>query len=136
MRHLLGEDYRLAYAGRPGVLLAVESASGIDGVIEMSAFSTSDTWQESAMICFEKGYVFLRMFAPLTAQRAGEVTVFADNGGGGVYTSPALPNVSAMRNQAANFIKAVRGEIKPPCSSAEALKDLEFAAAYIAATKS
>jgi predicted dehydrogenase len=135
MRHLLGEDYALAYAGKSGVLLATESVSGIAGVIEMSAFTTSDTWQETAMVCFEKGYINIRLFAPLASQRAGEVTVFTDNGGGGVFTSPALPNVSAMRNQAANFIKAVKGEIEPPCSSAEALKDLVFAAAYIQAVK-
>jgi len=131
MRYLLGEDYKLSFADKSGVLLATESVSGITGIIEMAPYSTSDSWQESAMVCFDKGYVFIKMFAPLASQRAGEVTVFTDNGGGGVFTSPALPNISAMRNQAVNFIKAVNGDIEPPCSSAEALKDLEFASAYI-----
>jgi predicted dehydrogenase len=135
MQYLLGEDYKLSFADKSGVLLATESVSGITGIIEMSTYSTSDSWQESAMICYDKGYIFIKMFAPLVSQRAGEVEVFTDNGNGGLYTSPVLPNVSAMRNQAMNFIKAIRGEIKPPCSSEDALKDLEFAASYIKAMK-
>ena len=134
LRYLLGEDYSLSFADKSGVLLVTESDSGITGVIEMSPFESTDSWQETAMVCFEKGYVFIKMFAPLANQRAGEVEVFTDNWGGGVFTSPALPYISAMRNQAANFIKAVKGEIKPPCSSCDALKDLEFAADYICAT--
>ena len=131
MRHLMGEEYKLTFGDNAGVLLVVESASGVSGVIEMAPFSTTDSWHESALVCFEKGYIFIELPAPLASQQAGKVTVFADNKGGGVYTSPALPNVSAMRNQALNFIKAVAGEIVPPCSSAEALKDLELAMEYI-----
>ena len=131
MRFLLGEEYRLTFADKSGVLLAVESVSGVCGTIEMATYTTSDSWQEAAMVCFEKGYVNINFPAPLASQQAGKVTVFADNGGGGVYTSPELPNVCAMRNQAANFIKAVNGEIPAPNPSSEALKDLEFAIDYI-----
>ena len=133
MRHLFGEDYKLTFADKTGVILAVESDSGVAGVIEMAPYSTTDSWQESAMVCFEKGYVFIKMYAPLINQKAGEVEIFTDNGGGGLYTYPVLPNISAMMNQAMNFIKAIKGEVQPPCSSADALKDLEFAAAYIRA---
>ena len=135
MRFLFGEDYGLSFADKSGVLLAVESRSGVSGIIEMATYSTTDSWQESAMVCFEKGYVFFTLPAPLASQRAGEVTVFTDNGGGGVFTSPALPNLCAMRNQSMNFIKAVKGEIDPPCPSSEAVKDLEFALDYIYAMK-
>jgi len=147
MRFLLGEEFKLTFADRRGVLLAVESASNVTGTIEMAAYATTDAWHESATVCFEKGYIDVRLPAPLASQRAGEVTVFTDNGAGGepyscagaesrpyaggMFCSPVLPNVSAMRNQAANFIKAVNGEADPPCSSAEALKDLVFAEAYI-----
>jgi len=131
MRYLMREDYKLAFADRAGVLLVAEGVSGVSGVIEMAPYNTTDSWQESALVCFEKGYIFIELPAPLAAQRAGTVTVFADNGGGGAYTSPALPNVCAMRNQAANFIKAVKGEAAAPCDSAEALKDLEIAMDYI-----
>jgi len=133
MRHLLGEDYKLAYADNSGALLATESVSGVSGVIEMAPYNTSDSWHESALVCFEKGYVYITLPAPLASQQAGTVTVFTDNGGGGVYTSPALPNLSAMRNQAMNFVKAVKGEIPPPCPSSEAVKDLELAMDYILA---
>ena len=131
LRFLMGENYALTFGDKAGVLFVAESESGVTGIIEMATFASSDSWQESAMVCFEKGYVYITLPAPLAAQRAGEATVFADNGGGGVYTKPALPNVCAMRNQAANFIKAVKGEAPPPCNSAEALKDLEIATDYI-----
>ena len=131
MRFLLGEDFKLTFGDRSGLLLAVESDSGITGTIEMAIYNTTDSWHESAFVCFEKGYVDIRLPAPLASQRAGEVTVFTDNGGGGVYSSPALPNVGAMRNQAMNFIKAAKGEAPPPCPSSEALKDLEFSLDYI-----
>ncbi|MCL2665298.1 MAG: Gfo/Idh/MocA family oxidoreductase [Defluviitaleaceae bacterium] len=136
MRYLLGEDFKLTHADRTGVMLSVESPSGVCGIIEMATYSTSDSWQESAMVCFDRGYVYLTLPAPLASQRAGEVTVFTDeHGKGGIYTSPVLPNVSAMRNQAKNFTRAVAGEIEPPCPSSEAVKDLEFAMEYINAMK-
>ena len=141
MRFLLGEDYKLTFADKSGVLLVTESFSGVGGIIEMAPYNTTDSWQESLIVCFEKGYIQVDLPAPLASQQAGKVTVFTDNGGGGnggagngsggIYSSPALPNVSAMRNQAINFIKAINGEIDPPCPSAEALKDLEFAVEYI-----
>ncbi|MCL2058280.1 MAG: Gfo/Idh/MocA family oxidoreductase [Oscillospiraceae bacterium] len=131
MRHLLGEDYRLTYADKSGVLLVAESESGVSGIIEMAPYSTSDSWQESALVCFEHGYISIDLPAPLASQQAGKVTVFTDVGGKGSYMSPTLPNISAMRNQAANFIRAINGEISPPCQSYEALKDLEIAMEYI-----
>jgi predicted dehydrogenase len=38
---------------------------------------------------------------------------------------------SAMQNQAANFVRAIKGEGKPPCEAAEALEDLKVAREYI-----
>jgi predicted dehydrogenase len=131
MRHLLNEDYALTFADRSGVLLSIESASGITGVIEMQTFATTDDWQEQALVCFEKGWVRIDYPAPLACQQAGRVTVFDNSEKQGVTSSPRLPNVSAMLNQARNFIAAVKGEKKAPCESAEALKDLEFAMDYI-----
>jgi len=131
MRYLMCEDYKLTFADKSGALLAVESKSGVSGIIEMAPYSSTDSWQESAMVCFEKGYVLITLPAPLVAQQAGTVTVFSNNEQEGVFTSPALANVSAMRNQAANFIKVINGEMMPPCDSAEGLKDLELAMDYI-----
>ena len=131
MRFLLGEEYKLTFADRRGVLLVTESESNVTGTVEMSTFETNDGWQESAMVCFDKGYVSVAIPPPLASQRAGEVTIYTDNGGGGTFTTPVLKNISAMRNQAANFIRAINGEIEPPCPSEEALKDLVFAEDYI-----
>jgi hypothetical protein len=47
------------------------------------------------------------------------------------YIQPIFPKVHAMKNQAANFIKAVRGEKEAPCTAGEAVKDLVSAREYI-----
>jgi len=132
MRHLLGEPYRVTYAERTGVLLAVTGRSGTPGVIEMTPYRTTVDWQESALIAFEKGYVELRLPAPLASNRAGTVEVYSDPGGATPErTSPTLPWVGAMRQQAMNFVSVVRGEMAPPCDAEEAVEDLRVAREYI-----
>ena len=130
LRFLLGEDYRLTFADRGGVLFVAESAGGVTGAIEMAPYSTTDDWQEQALVCFDKGFIRVDYPAPLASQQAGKVTVFDNSGAIGVATSPRLPNVHAMLNQARNFVKAVRGEKPAPCVSSEAVKDLEVAMDY------
>jgi hypothetical protein len=44
---------------------------------------------------------------------------------------PMLPWVHAMRQQAVNFVSAIKGESKPPCEAEEALQDLIIARDYI-----
>jgi predicted dehydrogenase len=132
-RFLLGEPYAVKYADPAGVLLAGRSAGGVPCTIEMSPYRTTVDWQESALACFEKGYVKLSLPAPLAANRPGRVEVFRDPGGGAApeTVEPQLPWISAMRNQAANYIAAIRGERKPPCEAAEALEDLRVAREYL-----
>jgi predicted dehydrogenase len=133
MRHLLGEPYRVTYADPSGVMLAVQSASGIAGVIEMTPYRTSLDWQESALVAFERGYVKIELPAPLALTRPGRVEIMKDAGDGGTPTTlvPTLPHVHAMRQQAMNFLRAIRGEAPPPCDAVEALEDLRFAERYI-----
>jgi predicted dehydrogenase len=133
MRHLLGEDYRVTYADPSGVLLAGVSAGGVGCAIEMTPYRTTIDWQESALVAFEKGYVKLELPAPLAANRSGRVEVFRDPGEGKMPETvvPQLPWVHAMRQQAVNFVRSVRGEIKPLCDSVEALEDLKIAREYI-----
>ncbi len=82
---------------------------------------------------FERGYVKLNLPAPLALNRAGTVEVFLDPGQGEAPRTvvPQLPWVHAMRQQAENFVKAIRGEIEPPCESVEALEDLKIAREYV-----
>jgi len=62
----------------------------------------------------------------------GKVTIMRDNSiTSPSYEIPILPNISAMRNQAKNFIAAVRGEKPAPCESLEAVEDLKIARDYI-----
>ncbi|MGB2967891.1 MAG: Gfo/Idh/MocA family oxidoreductase [Phycisphaerae bacterium] len=133
MRYLLGEPYRVTYAEKSGVLMAVESESGVAGVMEMTPYRTTVAWEESALVAFEKGYVVLRLPAPLTVNRAGTVEIYRDPGDGATpeRTMPTMPWVHAMRRQAENFVKVCRGEMKPPCDAAEALEDLKVARDYL-----
>ena len=84
-------------------------------------------------MAFERGYVQVRLPAPLAVNRPGEVEVLRDPGKGAVPETlrPTLPWVHAMRQQAANFLKVCRGEMAPPCDAAEAVEDLRAARAYL-----
>lgn len=132
MRFLLGEPYQMTYAEPSQVVLAVKSTSGVAGIIEMSPYQTTLGWQESALIAFERGYIKLELPAPLASQQPGRVAIYRDPGNGVTPTLevPTLPPVHAMRQQAMNFVRAIKGEIKPPCEAAEALDDLRVARQY------
>ncbi|MHB1294357.1 MAG: Gfo/Idh/MocA family protein [Anaerolineae bacterium] len=133
MRHLLGEPYKAAYADPSGVLLAVQSESGVCGTIEMSPYTTSVDWQESALVAFEHGYLRINLPAPLSSNRPGVVEVYRDPGKGVTpeMVTPQLPWVHAMRQQAMNFVSAVKGEMRPMCEATEAIEDLRVARDYI-----
>ncbi|MEI6071259.1 MAG: hypothetical protein WCS31_05675 [Verrucomicrobiae bacterium] len=117
LRHLLGESYTVSYADPAKVLFVAHSASGVPCTIEMAAYNTTIDWQESALVAFEKGYVKLELPAPVAYNRPGQVEILKDPGNGAVPLTirPSLPWIHAMRNQALNFIKAVRGEAPAPC---------------------
>lgn len=133
LRHLFGEGYRVTYADKSGVLLVAESNSGVTGTIEMTTYQTTIDWQESALVAFERGYVKLELPAPVSLNRPGRVEIFRDPGNGVTPQTivPQMPWVHAMRQQASNFIRAIKGEIKPPCDAVEALEDLKVAQQYI-----
>ena len=133
LRLLFGESYRLAYADPSGVALHVQSASGVAGVLEMAPWSHTLEWQETALVCYEKGWIRLRLFAPMTSGRAGDVEYSEDRGDGAtpITARPTLPFVGAMQNQAACFLKAVRGEKTDLCGAADARADIAIANDYI-----
>ena len=133
LRHLLGESYHVTYADKSGVLLVAESASGVTGSIEMTPYQTTIDWQESALVAFEKGFVKLELPAPVTLNRPGRVEFFRDPGNGVTPQSivSQMPWIHAMRQQAMNFVRAIKGEIKPLCDAPTALEDLKVAREYI-----
>jgi len=133
LRHLLGEPYKVTYADPSGVVLVAQSDSGVAGTIEMSPYRTTVEWQESALVAFEKGYVKLELPAPLASNRPGRVEILRDPGDGKTpeVSSPQLPWVHAMRQQAINFVAAVKGERKPMCTVQEAMEDLKVARQYL-----
>lgn len=133
LRYFLGEPYRVTHADPSGVLFVAESESGAAGVIEMSPYHTTVDWQESALIAFERGWIRVDLPAPLALNRPGTVEVYLDPGDGVVpsRSSPQLPWVHAMRQQAINFTSAIRGDTLPPCEAEEALEDLRVAREYV-----
>jgi predicted dehydrogenase len=133
LRHLFGEPYRVTHADPSGVLMVVQSASGVAGVLEMATHNTTLDWQESALVTFERGWIKLELPAPVALNRPGRVEIFRDPGNGATPQTivPSLPWVHAMRQQAVQFIRAIRGECKPPCDAVEALEDLKVARDYI-----
>lgn len=133
LRLLLGEDYRVTYADPAGVVMQAHSVSGVPAVLEMAPWSCTTEWQESALVCYEKGWIRLRLFAPLTALRAGEVEMQMDPGNGApaITIRPTMPHVGAMQQQAANFLALIRGQATDLCGPADAKKDIEVADAYI-----
>ncbi|HOE66641.1 MAG TPA: Gfo/Idh/MocA family oxidoreductase [Candidatus Hydrogenedentes bacterium] len=133
MRHVLGEDYTLAYVDKNNVLLVVETPSGVTGTIEMSPYTTSIAWEEEILVAFEHGYIKLELPAPLASNRCGRVEMLRDPGNGVTpeTTVPTLPWVHAMRQQAINFIEAIQGKRPPMCTAQEAMKDLIVARDYI-----
>jgi predicted dehydrogenase len=133
LRFLLGEPYEVTHADPAGVLLVAASASGVTGTIEMSPYVTTVDWQESALVCFEHGWIRVDLPAPLASNRPGRVEVYHDPG---LETTPRryepqLPWIHAEKAQAMNFLAAIRGEKKPPCEAAEAAEDLRIAREYL-----
>jgi predicted dehydrogenase len=132
IRHLLGEPYSVTYADPSGVLMVGASDSGVPCTLEMTPYSTSIEWEESALIAFEHGYVKLKLPAPLAYKRPGSVEILKDVAGSTpMVSSPHLPWVHAMEKQALNFIRFIRGEAPPMCEAAEALEDLKVARQYV-----
>jgi predicted dehydrogenase len=99
----------------------------------MSPYQTSIDWQETALVCFERGTVRLSLPAPLASNRPGRVEIFRDPGKSTTPETvvPQLPWIHAMRRQAMTFVAAIRGEGTPPCEATEALEDLKVARSYI-----
>ena len=132
IRFLLQENYKITYADRKGILLTGESDSGVTVVLEMAPYETTIEWHESLLVCFEKGFIRIDLPSPLVRQQAGKVTILKDNGKDEpAYELPVMPNRSAMRQQAMNFIAAVQGIRKAPCEAREAVEDLKVARDYI-----
>lgn len=133
IRYLLGgENYTVKFADRSGCILAGNSDSGVAVVLEMASYQTTRDWQESALVTFERGWVKLDLPSPLVINQSGRVTIHEDPKSGEPRTwSPTLPTVHAMRNQAMEFLKAVRGEQTLLCRPAEALEDLRVAREYL-----
>ncbi len=133
LRHLLTEDYKVSYADPTGAAMVVHSDSGVCATIEMAPYETSVDWQEQAMVCFAKGWIKIELPPPLAITRPGRVTVYKVPGENAPAHTliPSLPNVHAMRQQAANFVAALRGEQTCLCEAEDALKDLRVARTYI-----
>jgi predicted dehydrogenase len=130
---LLVGDYRVIAADPNGRTFTAITDGGVTIVLEMQPFATTIDWQESALICFEKGWIKLDLPAPVAMNRAGKVTVYEDPGKGATPRTiePTMSWFHSMREQAANFIKAVKGEKTVLATAEDGMKDLQVASRYI-----
>ncbi len=131
LRHLIGASYKPVFADRNGVLLVAEAENGVSGTIEMSPYRTTIDWQEEVLVCFEHGWIKIELPAPVALNRPGRVTVYSDAGATPMREEPTLPWTHAMKQQARNFLAAVRGERPPMTGVEEGLEDLQVAAEYL-----
>ncbi|MHB1294627.1 MAG: hypothetical protein ACYC4R_06485 [Anaerolineae bacterium] len=67
------------------------------------------------MVSFVCGYIRIDLPALPASSRSGKVEVFTDKGKCDVprMAGPQLPWVSAMRKQAADYARAIKGEAPP-----------------------
>jgi predicted dehydrogenase len=133
MRHLLGETWQVSYADKAGILLAGSSASGVTCSIEMSPYFTTIDWQESALVCFEHGWIQIELPCPLAFTRPGKVTIYRDPNKETTPRTeiPQMPWVHAMWQQARNFVDAIAGKRPTLCTAEDALEDIQLAREYI-----
>lgn len=158
IRHLIGEPYHFSYVDPAGVVIVGHGKSGLPITLEVAPYTTSVDWQESVLVAFERGYVKLALPAPLALNRPGSVEFHRHPAGAapsapppypirlkhspswygpdskwpaGSAVIPQLPNDHAMRVQAANFLRFIRGEAPPSCGAAEALEDLKLARSWL-----
>ncbi len=133
MRHLMGEDIDVVFAEPTKTVMNLQSESGVPGIIEMEPYKTTVDWQESVLVCFEKAWIKVSIPAPMAHNRPGSVEIFTDPGMRVTpeHTRVDLPWMSAMRMQAVNFCKAIKGLDTPLCTAEEACSDLEICRDYI-----
>lgn len=132
LHYVLNEPLHVEYADPSGVLLAASGQSGVCATLEMAAYETKDDWQEVIFVAFERATIRIELPAPLADRQPGRVFVMRGKKDELMTTCEiTLPRVSAMQNQAANFIAAAKGERPAPCTSRCAVEDLRVAAEYI-----
>lgn len=131
MRHLAGQDFELLYADPIGRTMTLKSENGAIGLLEMEPYHTTREWQEAALIGFDRGVIRISIAPPMAIDRAGEVEVFYETEDGPVTIRPSLPPRHAMRCQAENFLRAIRGEWHPLCGAEEAFRDIQIAMQYL-----
>ena len=72
IRYLLGCDYQVDFADQAGHLLVGHGRNAASVVLEMAPWQNTLDWQESYLVCFEKGSVLVELPAPLANQQAGD----------------------------------------------------------------
>ncbi len=133
LRFLLGEPLEVAWAEPTGVVMGLQSASGIPAVIEMAPYQTTRAWDERILVAFQHGTIRLHLPAPLAVNRCGQVEIYTDRPGTPPPKTiiPTLPWEDAMSRQAAAFLQVCRGTAQPPCNAAEAVDDLRLLKEYL-----
>jgi len=122
MRFFMGEKLRLAFAGKNGMFLVLEgSKSGLQGVVELELVTEKRGWTHTDAIYFEHASIEIQRPAQLGVGVRSKLTIYRDDDQPS-YEQPLMPFKDPMLCEAEAFLKVVRGEMPPPCDSAEAME--------------
>lgn len=125
VRYVVASDMRVLSATRHGPRMLVALAAG-DALVSLECGGMRcQWWDEVTTVYFEDGYVDLRTPSPMLRNVPAQVERY--RGGLGMRETPVPAWTWSFANQAAAFVAAVRGEIEPVNSAADAVRDLELA---------
>ena len=112
MQYLMGDTFQIVGCDAAGITMTAQSSSGVVGIIEMAPWQTHGTWQEHALIACNNAWLRIDFPAPLAKNRCGQLTCYdgTNKQQNPTLFEPQLPWVDAMRQQADNFCRAIRGE--------------------------
>lgn len=125
MRFLLGEKLKLAFTGKDALFMVLEGArSGVQGVIEFGLVNQKSSWTHTDTIYFENASLEIQRPPQLGLNVQSKLTIYRDEEQPR-YEQPVMPFKDPMLCEAEAFLKVVRGEIAPPCTSAEAMEAMQ-----------
>ncbi len=128
IRLLVGNDYKVTFGDKTGRLMVGHTPDDALVTLEMNYFSPT-AWTESFLVTFDKAWLRLDFPAPLTMNQSSQLTVYRSAGkdSHASTTQVGIPWQSAMANQAAQYVSAIRGGQTTLETAQEAIKDLVIA---------
>lgn len=128
IRMLVNNDYKVTYGDKTGRLMVGHTPEDALVTLEMNYYSPT-AWSESFLVTFDKAWLRLDFPAPVTVNQSAQLTVYRSAGKDSLATTTqvGIPWQSAMANQAAQYVNAIRGGQTTLETAQDAIKDLVIA---------